>query len=200
MEKYVLFIGIDISKKWIDVALTPDGQKEQMHHQRFSNNLKGFKKMMSWILKFIRQQNLAARFLFCMEHTGVETVPGGYFLQEQDFDYVLDSALRIKRSLGLKRGKDDKADSKDIARYIYMHHKGLKASILPAKVLMDLKNLLAYRDRLVKKRQAIKVAARETKAFMPDDSIMSWIMDASAHIISLLKSKIKNWGFFYLKI
>jgi len=192
MKKYVLFIGIDISKKWIDVALTPDGQKDQMHHQRFSNKLKGFKKMMRWIMKFIRQQNLAPCFLFCMEHTGVYTFPLCYFLQEQGFDYVLDSALRIKRSLGIKRGKDDKADSMDIARYIYLHHKGLKASVLPTKVLMDLKNLLAYRNRLVKKCQAIKVAASETKAFMPDDSIMKWIMEDSAEIIGLLKSKIKK--------
>ena len=39
MKKYVLFIGIDISKKWIDVSLSLDGQKSEMLHQVFDNQV-----------------------------------------------------------------------------------------------------------------------------------------------------------------
>lgn len=191
MKKYLLFIGIDISKKWIDVAITPDGQKKQMQHCRFSNNLKGFKKMLKW-LSSNDSTGLDNSYLFCMEHTGVYTIPLCAFLQEQEFDYVLDSALRIKRSLGIKRGKDDKADSKDIARYIYLNRKELKTSALPARILIELKNLLAYRRRLIKKLHAIKVGARETNAFSLKSSSMDWIMEESNDLIAILKDKIQK--------
>ena len=49
MKKYLLFIGIDISKKWIDVSLTIDGQRAHMKHRRFGNQAKSFAKMLKWI-------------------------------------------------------------------------------------------------------------------------------------------------------
>ena len=75
MRKYLFFIGIDISKNWIDVSLTLDGRKEQMPHARFDNTKKGFAAM----LKFIKSSELyksnpglvLEHCLFCMEHTGV---------------------------------------------------------------------------------------------------------------------------------
>jgi len=45
MKKYALFVGIDISKSWIDVSLTLDGQKASMPHRRFGNDLQGFAQM-----------------------------------------------------------------------------------------------------------------------------------------------------------
>lgn len=191
MKKHVLFIGIDISKKWIDVAAGSDGQKKNMRHRQFPNDLKGFKKMVHWLAQS-HTTGTKAGYLFCMEHTGVYTVPLCAFLQEQGFSYVLDSALRIKRSLGIKRGKDDKADSMDIARYVYLNHKDLKTSSLPAQVLVDLKNLLAYRNRLLKKLHGIKVGAKETKAFSADSPAMDWIMDDSEDLVRVLKGKVKK--------
>ena len=192
MKKYVLFVGVDISKAWIDVAITPDGQKRQMLHHRFSNTLKGFEKMMKWLDRSTHQLELVGPWLICMEHTGVYTIPLCHFLHAQGLDYVLEAALRIKRSLGLRRGKDDQADSKAIARYLYLHHKDLKISSLPAKSLLALKHLLAYRDRLIKKLHAIKVAAKEAKAFMPEDETIDWITEDSEQLSNIVKTRIKN--------
>lgn len=192
MKKYVLFIGIDISKYWIDVALSVDGEKKQMLHRRFANQSKGFNKMLNWLLKSAQHLDLSGCWLFCMEHTGVYTMPLCCFLQEQGFDYVLDSALRIKRSLGIKRGKDDKADAKDIAYYVYIHHKQLKISTLPTRELIDLKNLLSYRDRLLKQLHSIKVAAKETQDFIKQNEVTDWMVADSQDLIAILQSKIKR--------
>ena len=191
MKNYVLFIGIDISKKWIDVASTRCGRLKQMVHRRFINQPKGFKQMLKW-LNSICAGDLRTCCLFCMEHTGVYTIPLCYFLQEQGFNYVVDSALQIKRSLGIRRGKDDTADAKAIAKYLYLHHQGLKIRKLPTKVLMDLKNLLAYRARLVKQIHALKVSAREAQAFDPNSEILDWINQDSQELIDGLKAKIKK--------
>ena len=37
MKNYGLFIGIDISKKWIDVSLAIDEDKKKMIHRQFDN-------------------------------------------------------------------------------------------------------------------------------------------------------------------
>jgi len=110
MKKYVLFIGIDMSKKWFDASLTVDGAKELMLHKQFSNNLKGFQALIYWISRQQQALGCQGAYLFCLEHTGIYTLPLCVFLEEHGFDYCLESALRIKRSLGIRRGKSDKAD------------------------------------------------------------------------------------------
>lgn len=192
MKKYALFIGIDISKSWIDVSLSTAGKKEQMPHQQFSNDEKGFNRMLKWVTCFAQDQKIACKhWLFCMEHTGVYTMPLAYFLQSKQLDYVLESALRIYRSIGLKRGKDDKADSKDIARYAYLFKKELKPRPLPVQALLQLKSLLSLRERLVKKCQALQTPAKEMKQFMPVELCQS-VLEHTEQIVKLCRQTIRK--------
>lgn len=191
MKKYVLFIGIDISKKWFDASLTIDGVKELMIHKQFSNTLKGYKSFIHWIRKQQNTLGIQGAYLICLEHTGIYTLPLCIFLQDQNIDYVLESALRIKRSLGIRRGKDDKADSKDIALYTFLNAKQLKISKLPAKELMKLKSLLVHRDRLVKQRVALKNATGEYKEYMPQDFFCASIIEDNQELIQILNTKIR---------
>ena len=169
MRKYLLFIGIDISKHWIDVSLTLDGQKPQMPHARFSNTKKGFAAM----LKFIKASELykssssikLTSCFFCMEHTGVYSLPLSHFLQSKEFAYHLVSPHHLNWSLGLRRGKNDKADSKDIARYLFLHYHELELSKLPSDRLLKIKALLSLRHRLVKSKKGLRVAQKELNAF-----------------------------------
>ena len=41
-----IFVGIDVSKMWIDVCVTLDGKI--ITHQQFENNKMGFKAMVRW--------------------------------------------------------------------------------------------------------------------------------------------------------
>jgi transposase len=76
MKKYGLFIGVDISKNWIDVSLTLDGKKASMLHRRFANREKSFTRMHKWLNTFSKEHGFGAeQWLFCMEHTGVYTLP-----------------------------------------------------------------------------------------------------------------------------
>ena len=191
MKKYELFIGIDISKKWIDVSITNDGKKDKMIHRRFSNSEKGFKKLMAWIKSQKIKWAISGCSLFCMEHTGVYTFALCAFLEHHQMDFVMESALRIKRSLGITRGKSDKADSKDIARYAFLHAGSLKISVLPAGGLMKLKNLLTHRALLVKQRTMLKSSTKEFHAFMPQEFIPELMEQDSKQLISILSTKIQ---------
>lgn len=165
MRKYTLFIGNDISKKWIDVCPTLNGDKSQMPHGRFDNEPKGFRLM----LKFIRQSkgfpDDASRWLFCMEHTGVYTFPLCKFLETKGVDYTLVNPLHLKYCLGLRRGKSDAADAADIARFAFLHRDELKPRVLPSDKLLIIKNLLSFRHRLVSTKKGLQVAATELRAF-----------------------------------
>lgn len=172
MRKYTFFIGIDISKLWIDVQLGLNGDKSQMLYRRFTNNKSGFKAL----LKFIRKSGMAPKdktqWVVCMEHTGVYTLPLCGFLEDQQIDYALVNAHHMGLSLGLRRGKNDPADAADIARYAYLHRDELKTSQLPSNKLLTIKNLLKLRKRLVKYKAGMMVAAKELKGFAPKETSM----------------------------
>jgi len=165
MRKYVFFIGIDISKQWIDVRLALNGNKTKMPHQRFSNDKTGFRAM----LKFIRGSGMAPKdktsWFFCMEHTGVYTLRLCEFLEHRELNYTLFNAHHLSRSMGLRRAKSDKIDAADIARYAYLRREELQASQQPCHRFLIIKNLLKTRKRLVKYNAGMTVAAQELKAF-----------------------------------
>ncbi len=189
MKKFTLFIGIDISKKWIDAALSRNGQKVRMAHQRFDNSSKGFKRLLKWIASQYRDTS-TEEYLFCMEHTGIYTLPLCTFLQDRRLAFILEAALKIHRSIGIKRGKSDKADAKDIARYLYLHRKELKLSQLPYKQILALKHWFSLRARLVKYSKAMSCPANELVGMTSQDYALN-IKAHSQEVVHLLKAKIK---------
>jgi len=165
MQKYVLFIGIDISKKWIDVCLSQDGRKKSMSHIQVNNDDKGFAEMLRFIRKSKEYHKDRSSWLFLMEHTGVYSMPLCEYLEKKDFQYCMLNPLDLKYSLGIKRGKSDKVDAADITRYGYKNRDELVSSKLPSRNLLKIKALISFRRRLVKQKSAIKVAAKELSRF-----------------------------------
>lgn len=168
MQKYELFIGIDILKKWIDICLSFDGQIASMCHRQFNNNEDGFIKMLNFITAFEKKHQRFGKWLFCMEHTGLYVLPLCNFLEEQALGYILQSALEIIQSVGIRRSKSDTHDAALITRYVYLHHPELKPSLLSFSELLKIKHLLSLRSRLVKARKNCNVAAKELGGFSVD--------------------------------
>lgn len=158
---FTYFIGIDVSKKTLDVSFCIKGKPEHFYHIQVENSLKGFKKILSWLKK---HKVKLERSFFAMEHTGVYSLPLSFFLQEHDIAFRMYNPLELKRSLGLQRGKNDKVDSQRIAHYIFLHRHGLKTTQLPSVTLGKLKNLLAFRDRLIKSKVIFQQSIHDLKA------------------------------------
>ena len=163
MRSYQLFIGIDISKKWIDVSLTNDGQKAQMYYSRFDNTSKGFKGMLKFIKASFKHLKDSAQWLFCMEHTGIYTLPLCKFLQANLLFFHLASGHHLSKSMGLRRGKSDKTDSADIARYAFLFSDELARSKVPSDKFLKIKALLSLRGQLVKNNTALKSRIKELR-------------------------------------
>lgn len=147
MKNYAITIGVDVSKAKLDACIisTP-GQKEAIH-MVVPNTPKGIAAIISRTceLGFSKEQ-----MLFCFEHTGVYSMPLSLFLQAQSIDYWMVPSLEIKNSKGIRRGKSDKNDAKDIAYYALTHLHKTELSCAPEKEISKLRTLLSEREKIVK--------------------------------------------------
>ena len=186
MEKK-LCIGVDISKQIIDVAIQLPGGSI-LHHQ-FSNTEKGFKAMIAWLSG--QSQLCEDQWIFCMEHTGVYALPLACYLSEKKLKFCLENPYHIKHSMGLQRGKSDKADAKMIARYTRMHQEELRLSHFPGKLLIKLQALLAYRARLIKTKTGLQTASKELSAFS-EKEIHAHIAKETKSLVKCISNRIKK--------
>jgi len=148
MKNYLNTTGMDISKKYFDAVLFNSGE-----HARFANERKGFACLIKWLKKHkLKPDNV----LICFENTGYYSLQISYYLSEKGFDYVQEHALHIKRSIGFRRGKSDKADALDIARYAWVNRESITLSKPPSRVLLKLQQIKTTRELLVKHMVAIK--------------------------------------------
>ena len=154
---YKWFIGIDISKKTLDVVLYKKELQKKSPHCQISNDVNGFKILIRWL----KEQGVKVKYtIFCMEHTGIYGLELAKFISNKA-DYCFESPLHIKRSLGLTRGKNDKIDAFQIARFCYLHREELVPKKIPSKTLLTLKGLINERERLVKVRTMDKIVIKE---------------------------------------
>lgn len=138
-----IFIGIDVSKEWLDAAVCKELNQKDMEVFRVENSNEGIDKM-------IRKCKKAGQALwFCFEHTGNYGLLLASLLQASELVYSIVPALEIKQSQGMVRGKTDQVDAKRIALYAATNSHKLKPFQLPGKELLRLKSWLTYRAQLV---------------------------------------------------
>jgi len=152
--KKVDFVGIDISKDYIDCALLNADQPGSFKDKKVENSLEGFDAMEQWLLK--NNIQIKENCLFCMEHTGTYGLLLIAWLNQKDFDLCVEPGLKIKRSMGMTRGKNDKVDARRIADYSFTNVTKLKLFSVPAEEIVYIKQLLTYREQLVRTRTSFK--------------------------------------------
>jgi transposase len=162
-KNYQIFIGIDVSKNKLDYCIVTDSSSTKHQFGIVTNNEKGIKQLIALVKKV---NTNASETLYCLENTGVYSMPLCYWLQAGGENYWTEDALQIKRAKGITRGKDDKADAKDIAFYAISHLHLFEPTLLPENDFLELKLILAEREKLVKAIGAFK-RTNENKDFLP---------------------------------
>jgi len=161
------FIGIDISKKTLDVVIYQPGAEKQNKHFVVSNDSKGFKALLK---RLSFEKICLAQAFVCLEFCGVYGLDIGFFL-EGKVEFCFCSPLSIKRSLGLTRGKNDKLDAIKIARYCYLFRDELSCASMPSQGMLRLKNLMSERNRVVKTVASEKTVLKEFSSRFDTDAI-----------------------------
>lgn len=156
------YVGIDVSKLTLDFSVVHKGKviyfiQTDNSEEGFEDFLKGF----SADYHFDSLQDL----LFCMEHTGIYCNTVIQLQELYGLNLWIETALQIKRSMGMTRGKNDKIDSYRIA--IYAHRFRDKANIYEIRrpELRKLKHLLVFRNRLIRMIKSLRMPLKEIENF-----------------------------------
>ena len=158
MQRKEFFIGVDVSKLTLDVAVY--GSK---NHIRISNNSEGFKQLLAWLksLKIALED-----CWFVLEYTGGYEYRLVQFCDAKQITFTRVPGLQIKKSLGMQRGKNDKIDSKRIAEYGYEKREKLQQSKACNPAITRLKQLLTQRSGFVNDKKAHEHRMKELLAMM----------------------------------
>jgi len=189
MEKS-LFIGIDFSKKTFDVSVIRQNNLQAVDYQQFENSKEGCIALLKWIKSLTKEP--CADWLFCGEHTGLYSICLSEFLIKKGLFIWLENPLQIKMSSGIKREKNDKADSREIALYARRYQDRARAYHLPDKALKSLELLLSFRERLVSNKQTLLVSSAEIRRVLSRDTTARFIYDRSQKEIERINKEIKE--------
>jgi transposase len=182
----IYFLGIDISKKKFDAALTINGKT--FDQSTCENNSKSIE---SFFQDLKKKYGLCyTQLTVCMEHTGVYCQPLLGFLVKKSIKVCLESAIQIQRSQGLVRGKNDKVDAQRIATYAYKNRENLMLWKPQRLVIQKLKALLVTRDRLVKVKTMLSVPIKECEEYI-EESVYRAIAKSCQKSLKSITEEIK---------
>jgi transposase len=185
--KYVHFVGVDISKETLDYSVLHQGEKIlQFKSENSEKGIKTFLKELRKVKGFHINETL-----ICMEDTGVYNKPLTGFLYSQKIDFWVQSAMYIKASIGLVRGKNDAVDAFRIALYAYKNQSDIKLWEPPRKVIEYLKQLYSLRNRLLLAKQKLSVSTKEVSKFIDADIVKEINKSVQKSIKALEKDQIE---------
>jgi transposase len=164
MSKFSNFLGIDVSKEYFDAAIILNGDKTHRLHNQFTNDVKGLKELVKWLFSIdATNQNT----LVCLEHTGMYSKIIIHHLLSKEFNLWVEMSLKIIRSIGVQRGKNDKLDAERIAFYAFKNQEEAQVYQPQRAVIEQVKKLMSLREHLLTTKAMLIRNTNELKRFEP---------------------------------
>jgi transposase len=151
----------------------------------------GFRRMIVWAKRLIKGTR-HEEVLFCCETTGGYDRALCDYVYAKGLDIWRESALQIKRSMGVRKGKDDKADSLMIAEYAMRHMDKAVFYETPSEAVRELKTLFLYRYKLVQEKTEKTVRMKEMEATAAKSKSMTFILRDARKSIKAIDKSIKE--------
>lgn len=176
MKKWEFTFGIDVSKCTLDIHCA-----EHKKHIIIKNDSSGFKQFLKWA-KELKVE--LAKSIIVFEHTGGYEFKLMQFCTSNKITFCRVPGLDIKKSMGIVRGKNDRVDAKRIAIYATEKQNRLTPSKPIDLVVLQLKDLINLRKRIVRENAGYKASISERKHM--------YEVKNSDLIIKTLKQKLKQ--------
>lgn len=189
MRKYSTIIGCDISKHVIDISYHSKNDSRPIYLGQYQNSVSGFTSFVEDILD-LTSGGLDGWFI-CFENTGAYSKKLFQWLVSNEICCREEDPIKISMSLGLRRGKSDKLDSKVICQYAHEKQETLVPSELMIPELLKIKKLLSRRTLLVKHKIALHNSIKEQKGSM-DKDFYNELNEANDKLIAIYKKQIKD--------
>ena len=164
--KFNFFVGIDISKAKLDVALVKRGTF--VDHFEIANDPYEIRQL----LKDLKTEHglKIPSAVFGMENTGYYCNHILMILEQSKANVVLGDPRQMKNSMGLVRGKTDKIDAQRIAQFLIANRENLNLHVIKRPLISMLIGLSSLRSRLVTTKTALKTPLKEERAFIDKSS------------------------------
>jgi len=160
--KYNSFIGVDISKLWVDISLiTIEGEVVDL---KCENTVPTLKKVFTKL--FDSNDLLRENVLICAEYTGHYTNPLKVFCLQNDYNLWLESGAEIKLRSGVVRSKNDKVDALRIAEYAKRYIDKVKLQTIDDESLEELCFMSSERDMYIKERAKYKAQLKDLPGYI----------------------------------
>jgi len=190
---YQFYLGIDVGKSSFDYALI-DGEGTIHLQGQVGNNSSS---ITIWIIKLQELYpaiEIWRKMLICMEYSGYYNALILKHLQtREDHSIWVESALQIKRSIGIQRGKNDKIDALRIASYSLDFQRKARLWKPKSKNLESLSLLVSHRDRVVKNLMSLKSPLQEESGFI-DEKLHSEMEEISGPAIEGLEKTLEDFN------
>jgi len=162
---YSTVIGIDVSKKKLDLAiLTTTGDAE---HYLCENTITAITKALNSLLKNVEDSR---EVLLCAEHTSTYTYCLIQACKKLSLQLWLENPVEIKLSSGMQRGKNDKVDAYRIATYARRFTDKVRLYAYTDEKVDELRHLFREREKLVAVRSMEKTQLSDQKGYMDTKS------------------------------
>lgn len=191
---YSYFIGIDVSKTKLDVAIMNDEAKFTQQSCVTANEAVSFR---SFISELEKKLGDLSQVLFCLEPTGHYSNVAVAELLDKGLSVWLANPVDIQRSIGMTRGKNDKVDSCRIAEYALRFAD--KANFVSARDLQaqQLRELLSQREMYVTTKASYMKQIKDFKGYISEQSYQTiselnlQIIDGLIEAIATIEQKIE---------
>lgn len=159
------FVGIDVSKSTLDYSVLSEGT--ELMHVQLKNSIEGLEQFVKK-LSTVCQIDKFDEVLFCMEHTGIYCSNVFTLIEMYDINLWVESSLRIKKTMGLTRGKTDRIDAKRIALFSYRYQDQIRLWTPERAVVKKLKHILTFRTRTIETIKLLKAPLKELKEHLSE--------------------------------
>lgn len=161
---YSHFIGLDISKTKIDVALF---DKEEVSLELiFQNNPKDLKRA---LIKLFKSEKIDIEStIICAEYTGMYIYSIIQACHELNIKLWLENPAQIKLCTGVHRGKSDKVDAQRIALYAYRYQDKASFYVQKTEHIQELEFITAERELLITDKQKYATQLKDQKGHIND--------------------------------
>ena len=186
------YVGIDVSKKWLDVAIfVENSELKGYSHTQVGNSKSGYKELLEWLNEHDVD---ASTCMYGMEHTGFYSDGLQHFLDKKGYKYTMLEPAVIKHYPIQPREKNDRLDAAKIADYLFRFKETIKFSRVPDKTMEELRNLHRERkfyveDRVVYLNRKQVVGKEEAKRL---DKIISLLDKQVESIEEKIRDIIRN--------
>jgi transposase len=182
-----LYMGCDISQEKFNYCLR---NSSSILIEGFVEN--AAKPIKAWLHQLRKVHALEPeQILFCMEHTGVYASILLRELAARSFHIWLESAMNIKLSLGLQRGKNDRVDAQRIAEYAMRYQDKMRQWQPRRGVLIKLQLLNRMRARFVKAKTDLSKFNETAKRFLTKEE-SQLVIQGTRKSISTLTEEVQK--------